>query len=110
MVCLAMDELEDATVRELSASLDLERLQGLQEVFSILQRNFVLHTKATSSPFKIDNKARAFAVIDGMLAYASMRRLRRILRCPTFEEVGDVLGFWTSQEKVAALNCKSTYV
>lgn len=106
MICLAMDELEDATVSELSAQLDLERLQSLQQVFRTLQRNFVINTKTTSSAFRIDNKARAFAVIDGMLAYASVKRLRRILRCPTLEEVGEDMGFWSAQEKITALNCE----
>lgn len=105
MLCLAMDELEDATVRELSANLDLHRLQDLQRTFRILQENFVINTRNVSSPFKIDNKARAFAVVDGLLAYASMKRLRRILKCPTFEEAGNADGLWTAQEKVTSLNC-----
>lgn len=101
-----MDELEEATVRELSASLDLHRLQDLQRTFRSLQANFVVNTRNISSPLAIDNKARAFAVVDGLLAYASMKRLRRILKCPTVEEVGQEDGLWTAQEKVTSLNCE----
>lgn len=110
MLCIAMDELEDATVRELSAQLDLERLQDLQRAFRSLQQNFVSNTRNISSPFSIDNNTRSFAVVDGLLAYASMKRIRRMLKCPTIEEVGSEDGFWYAQEKVAALNCKLSWI
>lgn len=106
MLCMAMDELETATVREISAHPDLQRLQDLQHTFRSLQQSFVDSAQNTVSPFKIDNNARAFAIVDGLLAYASMKRLRRLMKCPTVEEVGHADGLWTSQAKVDALKCR----
>jgi hypothetical protein len=106
MLSIAMDELEDAIVRELSANLDLQRLQDMHETFRHLQQSFVSQMQDTSSPFPIDRKARAFSVVDGLLAYASMKRLKRIIKCPTYEEVGQADGFWSMENKITALRCK----
>lgn len=105
-----MEELEAAIIRELTAQIDLLRLQDMQDTFRKLQKNFVTYMTNITSPFKVDGKARTFAVVDGLLGYATMKRLRRLVNCPSYEESGPEDGLWSAQDKIMALNCRLSHL
>lgn len=105
-VSLAIDELEPAIVRELSARLELERLQAMQETFTKLQRSLVFYATHAISPLARDTTARAFATTHAFVAFSSITQLPRLVKCPTFEESGLEQGLWTAQAKMECLKSK----
>lgn len=104
---LAIGELESAIVRELSLQIDLKRLQEMQDTLTKLQRSLIFHTANSESPWTIDCTARSFAVWDPFLAYSAITVVRKLVKCPTYEESGLEQGLWTAQEKLRFLKRES---
>lgn len=102
---MATDELEAAIIKELSGNASLHRLQTLQQTMDKLQLQTMAELSKNMGWEPRPGSARIFATVDGLLAFFSVLRMRRLFKLPAIEE-GGCTGSWTIQEKVANARCE----
>lgn len=105
IMVMATDELEAAIIKELSGNASLHRLQTLQETMDKLQLQTMAELSKNMGWEPRPGSARIFATVDGLLAFFSVLRMRRLFKLPAVEE-GGCTGSWTIQEKVANARCE----
>ena len=105
IMVMATDELETAIIKELSGNVSLQRLQILQQTMDKLQLQTMAELSATMGWEPQPGSSRILATIDGLLAFFSVLRVRRLFKLPSMEE-GGCFGSWTIHEKLANARCE----
>lgn len=103
ILIMALDELENAIVKELSRSISLQRLQSLQETMETLQLRTMAELDANMGWEPKPGLPRILATVDGLMAFVSVLRMRRILKLQAIEEGGSP-GSWNMSSKLANAN------
>lgn len=105
VMVMALDELEAAIIKELSGNVSSQRLYILQQAMEQLQLRTMEELKAKVGWQPKPGSARILATIDGLMAFFSVLRMRRIFKLPSLEE-GGCRGSWTMEEKLINAQCE----
>lgn len=109
IMVMALNELEKAIMKELSGNVSLQRLHTLQQTMEKLQLRTMAELKANMGWEPKAGSARILSTVDGLLAFFSVLRMRRIFKLQALEE-GGVPGSWGITEKLANAKCASTII